>query len=69
MSDPQKSRTTLVLPANIDRNATVMSAFLGISKNAYIEQLIEKDLKKRGIEDPSEPPSRWAKIETAATIA
>jgi len=46
-----------------------MSAFLGISKNAYIEQLIEKDLKKRGIEDPSEPPSRWAKIETAATIA
>jgi hypothetical protein len=50
-----RSRTSVHLQKNLDRNAEVICAMKGISKTEYIEKLIEEDLKKRRI-DPTQPP-------------
>ena len=64
-----KNRTSLILQKNVDRNAAVVCAVLGISKNQYIEKLIEEDLKKRGI-DPGKPPAlkRFSDIQARADV-
>lgn len=48
-------RTTVILPATLERNIAVVCAIEGVTKSDYLAGLAERDLIGRGF-DPSTPP-------------
>ncbi|KKW21908.1 MAG: hypothetical protein UY65_C0036G0010 [Parcubacteria group bacterium GW2011_GWA2_51_12] len=53
---PEKiHRTTLAIHGSIFRNAAILCAFLDLTMNKYIEDLMAADLEKRGINPTALP--------------